>query len=701
MPARPDPERLLDGLNDRQREAVAITSGPLAIIAGAGSGKTRVISRRAAYAIETGVVPADRILLVTFTDKAATEMVERMGAVGHPGVAARTFHATAVAQLRHFWPSRHGGEAAPRTLDSKFEILFPIGRRLPGHYRFTPLKDLADAIEWAKIRRIEPNRWLADGGDRAPIPADLFARLYADYERAKSRAGAIDFEDMLVETIRLLETDDDAAALVRSRKTWLSVDEYQDTNPLAERLLELWLGESRDIAVVGDPDQTIYTFTGATPEFLLGFEARHPGARVVALFENYRSSPQILALANRLIAPRPRGALQATRPAGQAPTIRRFANEEAERAAIVDGIRALLGEGTEPGEMAVLVRINAQLPELEQALTRAGITFRVRGQRFFERREVKEARQLLRGLRSRQPAAPAPPDGDPIDPGASDASAAAAADRMPHGAALLAAIRASFKERLGLGADVDATGDEGRERQASLELVLRIVEDLAASSGGLTITDVIAELDRRDAEEASGTTSGVNLLTYHRAKGLEWDAVFLPALEEGLLPIRQAKEAPAIEEERRLLYVGITRARRHLALSWAARRVGQGGKEVNRKPSRFLDTFERERPRATGRERVASGVPPRIAALESAGGGSVGADGEADGHILEALQRWRRERARADAVPAYVVAHDATLFAIAAAQPRSLTALSRISGMGPVKLERYGADILAITGQER
>ena len=296
-----DPERLLDGLNEAQREAVTATSGPVVIIAGAGSGKTRVISHRAAYAIETGAVRSDRILLVTFTDKAATEMVERVRALGHPGVMAKTFHAAALAQLRHFWPSRHDGAPLPRVSDGKGRILYPLASRLPGGYRFTQVKDLAETIEWAKVRRIPPERWIADGGDRAPIPAELFARVYADYERAKTRAGEIDFEDMLVETVRLLETDAEAAALVRERKTWFSVDEYQDTNPLAERLLELWLGESRDLAVVGDPDQTIYSFTGASPEFLLGFERRHPGARVVVLAQNYRSTPQILALANRLL----------------------------------------------------------------------------------------------------------------------------------------------------------------------------------------------------------------------------------------------------------------------------------------------------------------------------------------------------------------------------------------------------------------
>ena len=653
------PERLLEGLNDAQRTALSLTSGPLAIVAGAGSGKTRVISHRAAYAIETGIVRADRILLVTFTDKAATEMVGRMASLGHPGVMARTFHAAALAQLRHFWPSRHDGARLPETLETKARILFPLAAKLPGHYRFTPLKDLADAIEWAKVHRIGPERWPVEDGDRAPIPPDLFARLYADYERTKARAGLIDFEDMLVETVELLEADEAAARVVRSRKTWFSVDEYQDTNPLAERLLELWLGDSRDLAVVGDPDQTIYTFTGATPEFLLRFEERHPGARTVALVENYRSTPEILGLANRLIAPGPRGALRATRPPGPPPTIRRYAGNEAERDALVDGIRVQLRSGTEPGEIAVLVRINAQLPETEQALTRAGIAFRVRGQRFFERREVREARQLLRRAR---PSAIGP--------------------------ALVEAVRELFAERLGLDADVEAAGEEGRERSASLELIVGIVADLASTDPALTVAGVLAELDRRDGEEAAGSTAGVNLLTYHRAKGLEWDAVFLPALEEGLLPVRQAKDEAAIAEERRLLYVGITRARRHLALSWAQQRIGPGGREGRRQPSRFLAALD-GRP-ATDR---------RVVRLPSAG--VAVPSGGADRRLLEALHRWRRDRAKSDAVPAYVVAHDATLAAIAEARPRTIAALRRVRGMGPAKLERYGVDILAVVAGVR
>ena len=474
MTAAPTPERLLEDLNASQREAVTATSGPLAVVAGAGSGKTQVISRRAAYAIETGAVPADQILLVTFTDKAAGEMVERMASLGHRGVLARTFHAAALAQLRHFWPGRHDGAPLPAVLDSKLRLLVPLIGRLPGGYRFTPAKDLADTIEWAKVRRIRPDSWVREGGDRAPMPADLFARVYRDYERAKAQASLLDFEDMLVETVELLEDDAASATIVRSRKRWFSVDEYQDTNPLSERLLHLWLGESRDLAVVGDPDQTIYTFTGATPEFLLSFAERHPGAHVVTLAQNYRSSPQILDLANRLVAGGVRGALRATQPDGPPPSVGRYADADAELAGIVAWIRAVAAAGVTPTETAILVRTNAQLPAIEDSLTRAGIGFTVRGQRFFDRREIREALQLLRRVRPAEA-----------------------------GNALVGAVELLFVERLGLDDVAADAGAEGRERAASLELFLGIVEDLAAADPALRIDAVFAELDRRHAAEAA------------------------------------------------------------------------------------------------------------------------------------------------------------------------------------------------------
>ena len=399
-----DPEALLSGLDPAQVEAVRITRGPLVIHAGAGSGKTRVITHRVAYAVATGAVDPRRILVVTFTDKAAGEMAERLAGLGLRGVTARTFHAAALAQLRHFWPLSHDGQPAPAVLDSKIPIVGRLARALPGGYRFTTAKDLADEIEWAKSRRLRPESYAGGAGGRTPpIPVELFVRLWGGYEREKERAGRLDFDDMLTRTVDLLESDPAVAETVRARYAWFSVDEYQDTNPLQQRLLELWLGDRDDLCVVGDEDQTIYTFAGATSAFLNGFADRFPEARQVTLDRNYRSSPEVLALANRLLADEGRRKrLVATQPSGPKPTIRRCADAAAELGGLVATVRRLIVDGTPPAEIAILVRMNAQVPPLEAALTRAGIAFRVRGQRFFERREVKEALRL---------AAPAAADG--------------------------------------------------------------------------------------------------------------------------------------------------------------------------------------------------------------------------------------------------------------------------------------------------
>jgi DNA helicase-2/ATP-dependent DNA helicase PcrA len=588
-------------------------------------------------------------------------------------VSARTFHAAALAQLRHFWPSRHGGAALPEILDSKARMLVPLIRRLPGGYRFTPARDVADAIERAKARLVRPRDWLAAGLE-APIPAELFVSLYEDYERAKGRAGLIDFEDMLGLTVELLETDAAAAELVRSRKRWFSVDEYQDTNALQERLLRAWLGASPDaaapdLAVVGDPDQTIYTFTGATAEFLLSFERRWSGARTVVLAENYRSTPQILALANRLVADGPRGALVAVEAAGPEPTLDRYPDDAAEVAGLIASIRRLVAGGMPASQIAVLVRINAQLPPIELALTRARVPYTLRGQRFFARREVLDARAVL-----------------------------ARGAREPAGAALRARAEVLFVEELGLDALGTEGGPEARERAASLELLLALLDDFLAATPGGDGTAFLAELDARAAAEAAALESGepgVVLSTYHRAKGLEWDAVFLPALEEGLLPIRQAHDVEALAEERRLLYVGITRARRQLALSWTEERAGPKGGLQRRAPSRFLREVLPPRPRATW-------VGPTVsAATRAVPLPTLSAEGADDEARFQALRAWRTERAKADAMPAYVVAHDSVLRAIAEARPISLAALRRVPGMGPMKLEKYGDELLAVIAQSR
>ena len=662
-----DPERILDGLNDAQGTAARATSGPVAILAGAGTGKTRVISRRAAYAIATGVVGAAEVLLVTFTDKAATEMAGRMRELGQPQVTARTFHAQALSQLRHFWPAGHDGAPPPEILESKFPILGRIARQLPGGYRYTPVKDLAGEIEWAKNRRLGAATYgpaaVAAGRD-APVPIELMTRIFADYERAKARAGRIDFEDMLLATVELLETDQDAAALVRARKRWFSVDEYQDTNPLQERLLALWAGDSPDVCVVGDEDQTIYSFTGASSDYLRDFAGTHPGTTVVALTENYRSSPEILRLANRLLAGAGRHkTLSATRPAGPPPTGAAYADPDAELAGLVTGIRARLRDGIAPSEVAILVRLNAQLPPIEAALTTAAIPYVVRGGRFYERPDVHAAIRAIRQAK--------------LD---------------ARGPALGPAIGAVFRAALGYDPAATRGGPEERERAADLGVLLAIATELGSRPGPsgepAGASELLAELAARDTAERSGSSAGLTLSTIHRAKGLEWDAVFLPGLEDGILPIGQAAGDPAaIDEERRLLYVAITRARRHLAISWADRRAGANGREGSRRPSRFLADLGLGRSSITPTPRPSPSAPRTRERLAPAAGSEAG---------FEALRTWRAERARADAVPAYVIAHDATLLALAEARPASIADLGRVKGMGPGRLERYGAEILAV-----
>jgi len=663
-PVRDDVDSLLEDLEPAQREAVLATSGPVAILAGAGTGKTQVIARRTAYAVATGVVPADQVLVVTFTEKAAGEMVERLRGLGLPGITARTFHAHALSQLRHFWPSRNEGYVLPEILDSKLALLIPIARRLPGHYRFTPARDLADEIEWAKSRRIEVRAYEAEAeraGRVVPIPLDLMRRVYDDYERAKQRANRLDFDDMLTLTVDLLERDRDAASTVRARKRWFSVDEYQDTSPLQQRLLELWAGDRDDVCVVGDEDQTIYSFTGASSEFLTGFAERYPGAQVVELTANHRSTPQVLELANRLLAADGRSKrLETMRGDGPEPTIERRADEQAELAGIVARIRTLVAADVSPAEIAVLVRMNAQLAPIEEAFTRAGIAYQVRGRRFYDRPDVRAAKDVLRKV----------PEG---------------VAGTPFRGAVLDRWRSAFGYDPDGGGD-GAGGDEARERTAALDTLLGILEDRLAADPTTTVAMYRADLEARAAHEKAASADGVNLLTYHRAKGLEWDAVFLPMLEEGSLPIRQAvDDDAALAEERRLLYVGITRARIHLAISWAERREVRG-REARRQPSRFLEALRPPRGSRVVELPDAFRAPPPARPR----------NGEPGDPWFAALREWRATRAREDAVPAYVVAHDSTLAAIAEARPATLAQLRRVKGMGPTKLERYGPEILAI-----
>ena len=644
-----DPEAILASLNPEQREAAQATTGPVVILAGAGTGKTRVISHRAAYAAATNAIDPNRALIVTFTEKAAAEMRHRLVKLGLPQVQASTFHAAARRQLAHFWPEVHG-RPLPDVLDSKLSIVIPLARQLPGGYRFTPAKDIADEIEWAKVRRMTPETY--EPQSEPPVPADVFRNLWRSYERIKTQRNRIDFEDMLTLAVELYETDADALGLTHRRYSWFSVDEYQDTNRLQEDLLRLWLSDRRDLCVVGDPDQTIYSFTGASSEYLTTFADRYPGARVLRLAQNYRSTPQVIELANRLI---PGRELRPTNPDGPKVELVPHADGDGELAAIVAAIRAHLVAGQDATEIAILVRLNAQLVPFEAALTAAGIPFTVRGLRFFARPEVRAAREALR----------------------TDATGS-----LSRTVARLLRTELGFDESAPV-----ATGAEARDRHAALTTLLGIARRLEADQPDATVADFLADLARRDSAEADAAGEGVTLSTIHRAKGLEWEAVFLPQLEDGTLPIRQAlSDVAAMAEERRLLYVGITRARRHLVLSWALNRIGPKSTPVRAKPSRFIAEL---RPGAVARPRGAAAPPSPTHELS-----------DADEPLLERLIAWRLARARADGVPAYVVADNKTLAAIAARRPSSDAELLGVPGIGERKVTLYGGEMLGIVAED-
>jgi DNA helicase II / ATP-dependent DNA helicase PcrA len=617
-----DEAGILEGLNPEQRRAAEAVRGPVCILAGAGSGKTTTITRRIAFQVASGAVRSDQILAVTFTDKAAGEMRARLERLGVAGVEARTFHSAALSQLR-----RARGDAPGRILSTKALLLRQIGNTLPPPFRFRPAGDLATEVEWAKNRRLTPQTYRGGlGTHEPPIPVDLMATVFREYERRKQSAGLIDFEDLLELAVQMYEEDEWALAAVRERYAALTVDEYQDVNLLQQSLLELWLGRRDDLCAVGDDYQSIYGFTGASPEWLLGLAARFPQATVVRLEENYRSSPQVLALANRLV-PKLGGAektLRATRPGGPEPELRGFDSPEAEGAWVLERVRALHAEGVPYEEMAVLMRLNARSVDFEELFADAEVPFQ--GAALLAR---DGARQLLKGLR-----------------GAGFGSLAQEVRRV--------AVQQGLVEPV-----PDGVGERELVRQADLARLGKLAEEF--DDGARTVEQWVEWLRARFDHGAQG---GVHLLTLHRAKGLEFDAVFLPRVEEKELPCKPAMRVPAqLAEERRLLYVGITRARKHLALTWAAGR-----------PSRFL------------LELGVQAAPPPAARKARAE--------EPDDPTYVALKEWRLKRSKADEIPAYVVFHNSTLAEIAARRPTTIAELSSVPGVGPAKLERYGRDVL-------
>ena len=568
-------DALLGGLNPEQRAAAEAVRGAVCILAGAGTGKTRTITHRIAAQIVTGDARPDQILAVTFTEKAAGELRARLAALEVPGpVRAATFHAAAWAQLRFFW-RRVSDQPLPEVLPSKVPLLGRAALKLRAEAR-----DLAAEIEWAKSRGLAPEAyWAAAVGRDLPVPADVMADVFAGYEAAKAEQNAIDYEDMILRTAQLLEDDAEAAAEVRDRYRYLTVDEFQDVNPAQWRLLRAWLGASDELCVVGDDDQSIYGFTGATPEYLLTFTKVFPTARLFRLSRNYRSTPQVLELANAVLGRRAAGRrLTAAGLPGPAPVLREFATGDEEVDGVVDAIRALMAQGVRPGDMAVCYRVNRQSEPFEAALREAGIAFVVRGEGFFAQPEI---RQAVRALRVGAEQAAAPPRGEPPPVGGAVAARPPRLDRE---------VERVLREALAFHPKREPAGRAAKERWRNLVSLLELAQARAQAAPGTTLAAFVTDLEERAAagHDTADDEGAVTLVTLHKAKGLEFDAVFLVGVEEGLLPIGHAKDDLAVAEERRLLYVGVTRARRHLWISWARSRPGQGGGHSRRRPSRFL-----------------------------------------------------------------------------------------------------------------
>ncbi|WP_409426805.1 ATP-dependent DNA helicase UvrD2 [Mycobacterium sp. SMC-11] len=694
-------DALIAGLDEEQRAAVLAPRGPVCVLAGAGTGKTRTITHRIAQLVAGGHVAPGQVLAVTFTQRAAGEMRSRLRALGAAagagaaagvgGVQALTFHAAARRQLRYFWP-RVVGNTGWELLDRKFGVV----ARAAGHAGLRlsndDVRDVAGEIEWAKASLIGPEQYptavAADGRD-IPLDAAKLAEVYAGYEALKARGevAMLDFDDLLLHTAAAIENDAAVAAEFRDRYRCFVVDEYQDVTPLQQRVLSAWLGERDDLTVVGDANQTIYSFTGASPRYLLDFTRRFPEAALVRLERDYRSTPEVVSLANRVIAAA-RGRVAGSklkligqRESGPTPTFREHPDEVAEAAAVAKSIARLIHDGTSPAEIAVLYRINAQSEVYEEALTEAGIAYQVRGgEGFFTRQEIRQALVALQRASER------------------------AAERGADGP-LPETVRGVL-EPLGLTTE-PPTGAKARERWEALGALAELVDDEVAQRPDLDLPALLTELRMRADSRHPPTVQGVTLASLHAAKGLEWDAVFLVGLADGTLPISHAlahgADSEAVEEERRLLYVGVTRARIHLTLSWALARAPGG--RAGRKPSRFLSGIAPQADAATTpTKRRARGAPKycRIcnkaldtpAAIMLSRCETCAAD--VDTELLVALKDWRLRTATELKVPAYIVFSDNTLTAIAEMLPGDEAALVAIPGIGARKLEQFGSDVLEL-----
>jgi DNA helicase-2/ATP-dependent DNA helicase PcrA len=686
---------MLAALDPEQREVVLAMDGPVCVLAGAGTGKTRAITHRIAYGAHAGLYLPQQVLAVTFTARAAGEMRTRLRQLGVGGVQARTFHAAALRQLGYFFPRVVGGRP-PEILEHKARMVADAANRLRLTVDRAAVRDLAAEVEWSKVSLLTPETYAlaarkAGRGEPGGFPPETIARLITVYEEAKTDRGVIDFEDVLLLTAGIIEAHPEVAAAVRSQYRHFVVDEYQDVSALQQHLLEQWLGGREELCVVGDPSQTIYSFTGASPKHLLNFSRRYQNATTVKLVRDYRSTPEIVTLANRLLARRTKGTspeplnLIAQRPSGAVPKLNVYDDDVVEAAAVAKRVKQLVADGVRPREIAVLFRTNSQSEQLEQALADAGLAYVLRGgERFWARKEIREALMLIRG--------------------------AARAGNEEH--ALGEEVRGVLAAA-GWSVAPPSAGGALRERWESLQALAALADEFSSGRDQVTLSDFVIELEERSSAQHAPSIEGVTLASLHAAKGLEWDAVFLVGLSEGLMPISFAEGWEAVEEERRLLYVGITRAREHLNLSWSRARTPGG--RASRSPSRFLEGIfpdavrpvavsDEVRRRDPARKRSAPAICRGCGGALSTGferkvGRCSSCPSTYDEEVFERLREWRSKTAAEAKFPAYAVFTDATLVAIAETMPSDQGTLARVPGVGAAKLARYGEAVLDLLGE--
>ena len=680
-----DQHPLLRGLDPEQREVAVHAGGPLVVLAGAGTGKTRAITHRIAYQAAIGATDPRRVLALTFTTKAAGEMRSRLRALGTPSVQARTFHSAALRQLRFFWP---------RISDGPFPELLPQKATLVGHAMqavgIAPeretIRDVAAEIEHAAVSLLGVDDYVERAAAR-PLPdgidLDAMVQIMQRYGELKTERRVLDFEDVLLVLVGALGTHEDIAAQVHDQYRSFVVDEFQDVSPPQHDLLMRWLGRRDDLCVVGDPAQTIYTFAGATDRYLRRMPVDFPSSREVRLVRNYRSAEPIIGIANAVLRRTGRTPIQliGTQRTGPPPAFTEYADDGAEAEAIASRIAGEIASGRRAADIAVLFRTNSQSRAFEEALGARGVSYVLRGgERFFARREVKEALAVMRASSHRA-------GSDPLDVQVKD---------------ILSSIGWSPTAPQAQGAV--------RERWESLSALVGLAQDSQAESQlPVPLTAFIADLDDRAEHQFAPTIDGVTLASVHAAKGLEWESVHLVGVSEGLLPIGYAETAEAIDEERRLFYVAVTRARTALSLSWSKGRRGSPAK--GRRPSRFVGEVQAgrpERPEAPARrEVVAAPVRCRVCSTllttraDKNRGRCAQCPADVDGPVLEALIHWRGARSQQLNMPVFLVLSMPTVREIAERVPESLDDLGRVSGMGPIKLEQFGHEILALIRAHR